>query len=182
MRAVTDCPCVAHERRRKKSSRDVIPSVHTVLVPTDFSEVANSVIPNAYAVVDDGGTVHLLHVVEVIEPLVQPNPLYAHYVPGHSPTPEARERQHAELTARLRALIPAGADARGIRTEVHVIEGEETAEAVNNMAEQWGVSLLCLGSKGHFGLTEVILGSVARAILAHSRRPVLVVPAIRTRD
>jgi nucleotide-binding universal stress UspA family protein len=157
----------------------VILAISSVLVPTDFSAVGDAAIPFAYAAADDESVVHLLHVIEAVEPLAHPNPLYAHYVPGRAPTPEERERQHAELAARLRTLIPVGAEARGIRTEIHVVESEDVAEAIDKLADELAVSLVCLGSHGHFGLTAAITGSVARDVLATSRHPVLVVPAMR---
>lgn len=153
----------------------MIPAVHTVLAPTDFSELANHAIPHAYSVVDDGGTVHLVHVVEVTEPLKTPNPLYAHYVPGRTPTPEEKRRQHAELAERLRELAPADAGARSIRTEVHVAEADDVATAIVEKAEQVDASLVCIGTHGRSALIKAFLGSVASAVLADSARPVLLV-------
>jgi nucleotide-binding universal stress UspA family protein len=158
-----------------EAPRRELPDVDSVLAPTDFSDLANAAIPHAYAVVDESGTVHLLHVVEMVEPAVQPNPLYAHYVPGRTPTPEERRRQHADLAARLEALIPAGAEARAVRTEVHVIEGQDVAASIEQTAERLQVSLVCLGSHGRSGAARAILGSVASAVIAASHRPVLVV-------
>src|SRR3990172_330202 len=125
-----------------------IPQVHSVLATTDFSDLANRAIPQAYAVVDDGGFVHLLHVLELAEPLVPPNPLYAHYTPGRAPTPEERRRLHEDLSARLRMLVPTGASSRGIQTVVHVVEDPKVPAAIAQMAERIGASLICLGSHG----------------------------------
>jgi hypothetical protein len=45
-----------------------------VLAPSDLSTLGDLAVPYAYALVPRGGIVHLLH---VIEPLTEPNPLYA---------------------------------------------------------------------------------------------------------
>ncbi|MFN2376669.1 MAG: universal stress protein [Candidatus Binatia bacterium] len=153
----------------------MIPAVHTVLAPTDFSELANRAIPHAYSVVDDGGTVHLLLVVEATEPRRTPNPLYAHYVPGRTPTLEEKRQQHAELAGRLRDLVPVEAGARLIRTEVHVVETHDVAAAIVEKAEQLDASLVCIGTHGRSALIKAFLGSVASAVLADSLRPVLLV-------
>ena len=42
------------------------------LVATDFSDLANSAIPLAYATMQLGGTVHLLHVLASAHPRVDP--------------------------------------------------------------------------------------------------------------
>lgn len=156
-----------------------IPTVPSVLVTTDFSELANRAIPQAYAAVDDGGTVHLVHVLALVEPLGEPNPLYAHYTPGRAPNAEERRKLQEALATRLRELVPAGAGARRIRTEVDVVEGAEVAQAIVEAAERLGVALVCLGSHGHTGVAKLLLGNVAHAVLAKSPCPVLIVPAPR---
>ena len=155
----------------------MIPKVDSVLVPTDFSDIAAQAIPHAYGVVDDGGTVHLLHVIESIEPSGGPNPLYAHYVPGCARTPQQRKNQHKELAVRLRGLIPEGAAARLIRTEVHVVEASKVSEAITQLADRVNASLVCVASHGRTGLAKALFGSVAREVLAAARQPVLVVRA-----
>jgi nucleotide-binding universal stress UspA family protein len=146
--------------------------LRSLLVPTDFSECGLAAIPYAYALAAPGGCVHLLHVVEVGD---APNPLYAHYTPGHAPTPEQRARQQADLRARLEALAPASARARGVRTSVHVLEGDEVAELVCAAAEELGVDAICLGSHGRSGLSRALVGSETHRILDRSERLVFLV-------
>lgn len=154
----------------------MIAPIPAVLAATDFSDRAAEVVRRAYSIVDDGGTVHLLHVLEVTEPILRPNPLYAHYVPGRAPTAEQRERQHAELARRLRGLVPAEAGARAIRTEVHVVEADDAAEAIVDAAERVDADVACVGSHGQTGFVGALLGSVAKKVVDRSRRPVLLVP------
>lgn len=155
----------------------MIPPTPAVLAATDFSDRAAEAVRRAYSLVDDGGTVHLLHVLEVTEPIVLPNPLYAHYVPGRAPTAEERFRQHADLAERLLELVPEGAEARAIRTEVHVVDAARAAEAIVEAAERLDASVVCVGSQGQTGLIGALLGSVAKQVAHHCRRPVLLVPA-----
>ena len=146
-----------------------------MLATTDLSAPANDAIPYAYSVVDDGGTVHLVHVLEIAEPDVIPNPLYAHYTPGRASTPAELAKLRDSLTARIQALVPPGAAERGVRTEVHVPAGPDVAAAVTEAADRLGATLLCVGSRGRSGIAKLLLGSTASAILAASRLPVLIV-------
>lgn len=152
-----------------------IPKIPSVLATTDLSELANGAIPHAYAVVDDGGIVHLAHVLEVAEPDVTPNPLYAHYTPGRASSPEEISRVRDSVAARLRALIPREAETRGVRTEVHVTQGVAVPEAVAAVADRVGAAMLCVGSRGRSGIAKLLLGSTAAGILEATRRPVLIV-------
>ena len=152
-----------------------IPKIPSVLATTDLSELANSAIPHAYAVVDDRGTVHLAHVLEIAEPDVTPNPLYAHYTPGRASSPEELAKVRDSVAAQLRALIPPQAEKRGVRTEVHVSQGVAVAEAVAAVADSVGAAMLCVGSRGRSGIAKLVLGSTAAGILKATRRPVLIV-------
>jgi hypothetical protein len=111
-----------------------VPQVRSVLATTDLSAPANDAIPYAYAVVDDGGTVHLVH--EVAEPDVIPNPLYAHYTPDRASTPAELATLRDSLTSRIQALVPPGAAERGVRPEVHVSAGPDVAAAVTEAADR----------------------------------------------
>lgn len=148
-----------------------IPEFHRVLVTTDFSERANYAIPFAYSSLGHGGTVRLVH---LIPPFELPSPLMPHYE-RKTPTRKNQAKLAGDATARLRSLIPREAGERGIRTEVAVLEGSDTAEIVCQEAERFGADLICLGSHGHSALVGAVLGSVAQKVVSHSRKPVLIV-------
>jgi nucleotide-binding universal stress UspA family protein len=154
-----------------------IPRLGRVLVTTDFSELASRAIPFAYAICASGGTVHLLH---VVEPVVRPNPLYAHYWPGRTPTPADRKAQLAELRQRLAALVPDAARERGLETAFELAEGSDVAEQALAVAERVGADALCIASHGRSGIARTLLGSVAHHVLKRARLPVFLVPDPRT--
>jgi nucleotide-binding universal stress UspA family protein len=143
-----------------------------ILVPLDLSELSFAAVPYAYGIAPTGGVVHLLH---VMEPSHRPNPLYAHYTPGRTPSREERERQEAEIRATLAARAPADAGRRGIRTEVEVVEAEEVADAICAAAERLDADVVLIGSHGRGGISRALLGSVAQGVLRCTRRPVLMV-------
>jgi nucleotide-binding universal stress UspA family protein len=56
-----------------------------------------------------------------------------------------------------------------------VVDSSEPAEALRQCAEQADADLICLGTRGHSGLAGTLMGSVSQALVASSRRPVLLV-------
>lgn len=134
-----------------------IPDFRRVLVATDFSELGNTAVPYGFAVCAIGGLVKLVHVV----------------APG-----EAKGRDpiawHADLRLQLRELIPDESGARGQPPEVQVLQDDDVAKAICEEAERFGADVLCLASHG-FGASRALHGSVAKAVLNRSRRPVLIV-------
>jgi nucleotide-binding universal stress UspA family protein len=149
-----------------------LPKLRRVLAPTDFSEVGNHALRYAYALLPNGGTVHLVHVVEE-EAL--PNPLYAHYTPGRRPTPEERAAQEKDLEASLWQLVPEEAESRGIETCIEILQGVPPAEAIRAVAERLGVDAICMGTHGRTGLSSLVAGSVARKVAATTSRPLFLI-------
>lgn len=133
-----------------------IPTFRSVLVPTDFSRLANRAVPIAYAMLPTGGVVHLLHVGKV-------------QVEG--------EAEH--IQERLRGLVPPGATARGIATEVHVVEEEEACTGIWHHAARLGVDAICMSTHGRSGVAKALLGSQALEVLRRARQPVFLVPPER---
>lgn len=80
---------------------------------------------------------------------------------------EAAERTAAEGASHAQA---AGFDARS-----EVAEAAPTWKGIVKAAEERDSSLIVLGSHGRNGLAGVLIGSVAEAVAAHSRRSVLIV-------
>ncbi len=133
-----------------------------VLMAVDLDEPHGFAAPYGYSIVNPGVTVRLLHNIVPLQALHRVN-----------------EKEPAQVVAasaaKLRALAPDKADARGITTEVEVTESRETAEAICAAAERFGADIICIGSHTRPGFTAKVLGSVSLAVLQNSRRPVLVV-------
>jgi nucleotide-binding universal stress UspA family protein len=67
------------------------------------------------------------------------------------------------------------AQTAGFKAESMAREAAPTWKGIVEVADEHDSSLVVLGSHGRSGLAEVLIGSVAQAVGAHSRRPVLVV-------
>jgi nucleotide-binding universal stress UspA family protein len=81
-------------------------------------------------------------------------------------------RAAAEETAAEGASL---AQAAGFNAKSMAREAAPTWKSIVEIADEQGSSLIVLGSHGHSGLADVLIGSVAQAVSAHSRRPVLIV-------
>jgi nucleotide-binding universal stress UspA family protein len=87
---------------------------------------------------------------------------------------EAAERTAAEGASLAQA---AGFNARGAAAEA-----APTWKGIVKIADEHDASLIVLGSHGRTGLASVLIGSVAEAVAAHSRRPVLIMHRRDSRD
>jgi len=67
------------------------------------------------------------------------------------------------------------AQAAGFRATVMTAEAAPASKGIIDAAEQLNASLIVLGSHGRNGVTGLLVGSVAGAVAAHSRRSVLIV-------
>ena len=144
--------------------------IRRVLVAVDLNEHGGRAVPYAYGVVNSGGIVRLVH---IITP-------YAATLSAHIPHPAAlpaksRALELAETRRRLESLAPEDATARGIVTEPAVLEAEDVAEAIRQAADHFGADVVCVGARSRSDLSRTILGSVAKAVMTRSRRPVLIV-------
>jgi nucleotide-binding universal stress UspA family protein len=133
-----------------------IPNFRCVLVPTDFSDIANRAIPYAYSALARGGKVCLVHVISPAED-----------TPERRAEPDMRKHH-------LRGLIPEEAEARGIETVTEIVTHTEPATAICQAAERIGADLICLASHGRSGIAKTLLGSVAQEVMAQSTRPLLI--------
>ena len=128
------------------------PSV--IVVPTDFSALADRAVPVAYSLLANGGRVHLV------------------YVAG----PE-EEGARESLEANLRARVPHSA--QGIQSEIEVLRGDSAWEPIWQFAERVGADLICMGTHSRRPASRAVLGSQAQTLLQRSRIPVVLVPPDR---
>jgi nucleotide-binding universal stress UspA family protein len=81
-------------------------------------------------------------------------------------------RNAAEQTASAGASL---AEAAGFKARSAAAEAAPTWKGIVQVADEQDASLIVLGSHGRSGVAGVLIGSVAEAVAAHSRRSVLIV-------
>lgn len=139
-----------------ESSAPIVP-FQRVLIPTDFSPLAQQAIAAGYKLLRAGAEAHLVYV----------------------RLPEDSERQTNEFAERLRALIPEAAIALGIATHVHVVWDGDPATGITRLASRLAADAICMATHGRSGVSEAVLGSQAREVVRHAEQPVLLVKAAR---
>ena len=138
-----------------------------VLVTTDLSSLGDQGVAMVFGMVPAGAAVRLLHV-------VHPRALErGEYETGVLTTPQHTSHVRA-LEQRLRSLVPPGAGPLGIWAEAVVVEHEDVARTVAEEAERFDADVVALSSHGETGLRGLVVGSTAQAVMAHCKRPVMV--------
>jgi nucleotide-binding universal stress UspA family protein len=145
-----------------------VPAVTRVLVPVDFSPSSRAALEYAAFVADAfGATVVVLHVWEP-PGYVGPDTLALLPVAAAQP---GWEETRGEVLREVEAFLgPAGARPR--RLEVRV-EAGEPSDVILAAAAKGGADLVVIGTHGRTGLTRLLLGSVAEAVLRRAPCPVL---------
>jgi universal stress protein A len=144
--------------------------VHSILLPTDFSECARHAVPVAAELARLlGARVVCLHVVEPVVPPVGWTPMA-----GTLPAAADFGEQLDESAGRELPAFSGGEEFAGLDVEELVAHGEPAAEIVR-VARERGVGLIVISSHGRTGLGRILFGSTAEAVVRHAHCPVLVV-------
>ncbi|MCC7475948.1 MAG: universal stress protein [Pirellulales bacterium] len=137
----------------------------SILFPTDFSEYNEYALEFASQLAaESGATLHIVYVHDTRDlstAMGEASYLYA------ADWEEARGRAEA----RLKQVVPPDAN---VACEHHFLLGLPDAEIVG-FATDHGIDLIVMASHGRSGLSRLVMGSVAEAVLRKAPCPVLVV-------
>jgi universal stress protein A len=143
-----------------------------ILVTTDFSEAGDHAIGHAFRMgADHGAEVVLCHVVETV---VAPNPLYAHYFPSDLLNPEMRARAEQDAHQALLDRVPKDDALAKVPHTTVVVHGVPADEIIRT-AKDRGADLIVIATHGRTGLTHLFMGSTAERVIRHVHCAVLVV-------
>ena len=143
-----------------------------ILVTTDFSEAGDHAISHAFRMAaDHGAEVVLCHVVETI---LAPNPLYAHYYPADLLNPEIRERAEQDAHNALIERVPKDGELADVPHTSFVAHGMPADEIIR-AAKDRNADLIVIATHGRTGLKHLFMGSTAERVIRHVHCPVLVV-------
>ena len=137
-----------------------------VLFAYDGSELAKLAIAQAGKLLGDGRDALVLTVWK---------PFDLGFVPSAALQLDAKQIAHVRRAAEDVAAEGASlAREAGFRAQSLAAEATPTWRGIVNLADDRDASLIVLGSHGRTGLASVLIGSVAEAVAAHSRRSVLI--------
>ncbi len=143
-----------------------------ILVTTDFSAAGDHAVAHAFRLAaDHGAEVLLCHVIETV---VAPNPLYAHYYPAEVLSPESRARTEQDAREALLARAPQEGPLAGVARSTVVTHGIPADEIIR-VAKEREVDLIVIATHGRTGLKHLFMGSTAERVIRHVHCPVLVV-------
>lgn len=147
-------------------------SFKRILVTTDFSEAGDHAIGHAFRMAaDHGAEVVLCHVVETI---LAPNPLYAHYYPADLLNPEIRERAEQDAHNALSERVPKDSELADVPHTSFVAHGMPADEIIR-VAKDRDADLIVIATHGRTGLKHLFMGSTAERVIRHVHCPVLIV-------
>ncbi len=135
----------------------------TIVVPFDFSEVAEKAVDKALELAGDSASIHIIHVVE-------PTPVIISIDPS-LPVPPTFDHERREQA--LSSLQHSFSQEKDPRFNVQCMIGDPGSE-ISNYAQSVDADLIMMPSHGRTGLKRLFLGSVAERVLRLSHRPVLI--------
>ncbi|MBP6782398.1 MAG: universal stress protein [Verrucomicrobiales bacterium] len=166
--ASTNVLCVPEVSIEKAPS---VPVIRRILVPTDFTPQCEEAVRYAKSLLEAGGTIHLLHV--CFQPASGIDQVFATEVYIDHSLATARSKEKAEKRLEMIRADFGGEPGLSLTSEVCI--HRHITSAICETAERVGADLVCMGTKGHSRAGAALLGSTVQAVLARSRKPVLVV-------
>ncbi len=141
-------------------------TINSILCPIDFSDASTNAFRYACEFAKAmGSKIIFLNVVE-------PRPMVADMTLNYIPLEEDLAKA---ATEDLRPLVQE-AESKGIAVQADVMIGTP-AELILSQAAEFNASIIIMGSHGKTGLSRLLMGSVAEAIVRKARIPVLIVKA-----
>ena len=143
--------------------------IEDILAPIDFSPGSLRALDYALAMVDPGGEVYLLHVIDV-DFLARVNE------EGFCDAETARAQMQRKAEAQLQKIAQQFSFVN-VRMESMVVVGKPFAEILR-IAADLHFRLIVMGIRGRHqgGIEEILFGSTAEKVLRAARIPVVCVP------
>jgi len=133
-------------------------TINTILLPTDFSTISDTAVESATSLAQ--ATNAKLLIVHVEEP---PHLYDGEFYYG------MMEPQTDKLKELLHEIKPTDPEV----PYKHILGNGEPTQEINRIAEENQADLIVMATHGRRGLSRVVLGSVAEAVLRNASCPVL---------
>ncbi len=160
-------PVLAITPERAERRWDADYGISGAIVPLDGSELAEAVIPYAAA---------LSRKMDLSVTLLQVLPPVDFYTDGYTAievSPEARDEMESEARGYLVSVARRLRD-EGLSADVKTVHGKPSS-AIAELARGANYNMITLATHGRSGMSRLLLGSVAEAVVRESGDPVLIV-------
>lgn len=159
------CPVLAvHAEKEEPVIEQTGPGLRRILVPIDFSDCSLEALE--YAAVVAGQANASIDLVHVLEPVSYG----LDFTLSHA---EERQQKRERISSNLQALS-AALSAAGLTVKSH-LRGGVPADTILDDMRVLQSDLIVMGTHGRRGLSHMMAGSVAEAVLRRADRPVLTV-------
>jgi nucleotide-binding universal stress UspA family protein len=157
----------------------------TLRIPTGFKKILVPIDGSAVSMKAAAYGIHLaeveknteLMVIHVIEDIKQGGAIGLQARYGNVNIIEGFHKAREKSASQWIDLIKRSAEKRGVKINSNVLTDNGTSEVgiITDYANKHHADLIILGSKGQSRFKQLLLGSVANAIVSHSRCPVMVI-------
>lgn len=148
-----------------------------ILVPIDGNELAQKALDEAIEYAKPAGAVLTVLYVRPRTPIAHPVAFVDHIDIEDDTrvfTPASVRQRLEQRGNELLEAAAAKCGAGGVQCETVMAISDEPNEAIVETAEQRGINLIFMASRGRGNLRSMLLGSVTQKVLANSKIPVLV--------
>ncbi|MBA5871377.1 MAG: hypothetical protein GDA68_15480 [Nitrospira sp. CR2.1] len=165
---IAPCPVLAVKADRGAAQAAPVPTIKRIVVPIDLSTCSLDALEYAVQFARPlGASITILHAMEPVAYGLDFSLTHAK---------EWRE-QRAYLEKRL-TVLTACLTALGIQTD-HSLKPGLPADSITSYVTAQGYDLMIMGTHGRRGLSHVLVGSIAGAMLRHAPCPVLTVRRLK---
>jgi nucleotide-binding universal stress UspA family protein len=141
-------------------------TIKSILCPLDFSDASRNALRYASEFAKSMGSKILL--LNIVEPRPMAADMTLNYIPLEEDLEKAAREDLEPIVEELKG--------KGIEVQADVMIGTP-AEVILQQAADFDASLLIMGSHGKTGLSRLLMGSVAEAVVRKAGIPVLIVKA-----
>lgn len=146
---------------------------NNILVPIDGSDTSLSALKQAAILANSLDS--KLIVISIVEENPFANADFYYFGADSSTMKEYFDEACKNAKAALLAAQKLCEDLGVNEAEIKMIKGEVSAKTILNVAEEFEIALIIMGSHGRKGVQKLALGSVAENVLKLAKQPVLIV-------
>ncbi len=145
----------------------------SILVPLDGSPLAETALPYALQIVEDGGEITLLRVIDETPAIIEDSPLFL-----NTSDNIIEQQQKEDLLKHAKdylARVVAHLDQTNLKIEMVALHGKPADEIID-IAKNSRIDVIVMSTHGRTGLSRWVIGSVTQKVITATKCPVFIVP------